>query len=207
MRVTCTACSCRFAFVGAAFFCPACGENSAEHTFEQSVARVRSNLSLIETLVPTLDRDAGANLRTELTEGGIKSLVTALQRFAEAMYPGLPNVHATPRRNVFQKLVEGSALWHAGGGRPYSAVLDAGEMSDLERLFQQRHVLEHREGIVDQDYIDRSGDRTYAVGQRLVVHAEDVAWMADLVQKLGSALRADVASTPTPPNDGDVEPS
>ena len=35
----------------------------------------------------------------------------------------------------------------------------ATECAALERFFQQRHALSHNEGIVDQLYLDRSGDR------------------------------------------------
>jgi hypothetical protein len=49
-------------------------------------------------------------------------------------------------------------------GMGYEDLLTSVEMADLLRLFQQRHLLAHCEGIVDQDYIIKSGDTTYAVG-------------------------------------------
>jgi hypothetical protein len=42
----------------------------------------------------------------------------------------------------------------------------------------------HVGGIVDQDYVDRSGDRTYGVGQRLVVRPAAVERLADVLGKL-----------------------
>ena len=62
-------------------------------------------------------------------------------------------------------------------------------MADLLRLFQQRHLLAHCEGIVDQDYIIKSGDTTYAVGQRLVIRDEAVSRLAELVTKLTEEMR------------------
>ena len=64
------------------------------------------------------------------------------------------------------------------------------EFSDLERYFQQRHLLAHCEGIVDQSYIDRSGDRQYSVGQRLIVRKDSVQSLATLVDKLARELRS-----------------
>jgi hypothetical protein len=66
--------------------------------------------------------------------------------------------------------------------------MDAGEMSDLRRLFQQRHLLAHCEGIVDQEYIDKSGDQTYAVGQRLVIKSDAVGRLLALLEKLSTRL-------------------
>jgi hypothetical protein len=62
-------------------------------------------------------------------------------------------------------------------------------MCDLLRLIQQRHLLAHSEGIVDQDYINKSGDKTYAVGQRLVIQETTVVRTAYLVSKLVEELR------------------
>lgn len=59
----------------------------------------------------------------------------------------------------------------------------------MRLLFQRRHVLSHRQGLVDQTYIDRSGDTTYAVGQRLVVRDADVLELADLLGKLAAGLK------------------
>jgi hypothetical protein len=37
-------------------------------------------------------------------------------------------------------------------------------MANLLRMFQQRHLLAHCEGIVDQEYITELGNTTYAAG-------------------------------------------
>lgn len=71
----------------------------------------------------------------------------------------------------------------------YEDLLTPAEMADLLRLFQQRHLLAHCEGIVDQDYITKSGDATYAAGQRLVIREEAVNRLAELVTKLAEEMR------------------
>jgi DNA-binding IclR family transcriptional regulator len=59
----------------------------------------------------------------------------------------------------------------------------------LEIYYQQRHLLAHHEGIVDQRYIERSGDKTYHVGQRIVVTPANVKHMRDLISKVANQLR------------------
>ena len=66
-------------------------------------------------------------------------------------------------------------------------------MADLQRLFQQRHLLAHREGLVDADYLAKSGDATYAVGQRLIVREATVLRLTELIEKLVAGLRPDLA--------------
>jgi hypothetical protein len=195
LHIVCEECGCRFTVVGAAYFCPACGHNSASHTFGQSLAAARAAITSLPEIRSTLpDRDTAAQVMRALIEGNLGALVTAFQRFAEAQYSGLPNPTEQPRRNAFQNLAEGSRLWEAAGGSAYSAILDPQELAALHRLFQQRHLLAHREGLVDQDYLDRSGDLAYAVGQRLVIREQTVLRLADLLEKLVMGLRADLSA-------------
>jgi hypothetical protein len=194
VRSRCDACGCRVAFIGTAFFCHGCGASSVERTFDQTVARIRRLVGGLDALLADQDADTARDFELHVVEGTVSDLVTAFQRLAEVLYPRLPRYPGSaPRRNAFQNLGEGSVLLTDAGGRPYAAILAASEMQDLRRFFEQRHVLEHLDGVVDADYIRKSGDITYAVGQRLVVRREGVLRMADLVEKLAAGLRTDAA--------------
>lgn len=63
-------------------------------------------------------------------------------------------------------------------------------MTQLRVYYQQRHLLAHQQGIVDNDYVTRSGDTTYEVGQRLLIKESAALKFADLVDRLGTALMA-----------------
>jgi hypothetical protein len=187
-RSTCEACTCRYASVGAAFFCPACGHNSARSTFSDTLATVRASLELLPRLRELVDADAAADLRRNIIENGLVKLVAAFQRYAEATYDALPGPKAAPGFNAFQRLADGSTLF-AGAGRPsYESILGATKLAELGRYFQQRHVLSHEDGLVDQQYIDRSGDTSYRIGQRLIVKADSVRHAADLIDELAKGL-------------------
>lgn len=193
-RFTCEACGCRYASIGAAFFCPACGHNSARSTFDQTIELVRKNVAALESIRTTIanqfDDDAARDFVRETLEALIGRLVSAFQRLAEALFDELPNrAQFNPRRNVFQNVAESSDLWEQAGKGRYEHALDPQEFSDFVILFQRRHVLEHREGIVDQAYIDKSGDRSYAPGQRLVITRSDVERLVDVAEKLARHLR------------------
>jgi len=58
----------------------------------------------------------------------------------------------------------------------------------LNVYFQQRHLLSHCQGIVDEEYLAKSGDASYAVGQRLVITEEAVLEFASVVELLGNGL-------------------
>jgi hypothetical protein len=136
-----------------------------------------------------LGSDAAEVFCRSTVEGGLQDCVVAFQYFAERLYSSCPGI-TPPRQNSFQRLDEGSKMWEAALGHGYEDWLDAAELAELNTLFQRRHLLAHRDGIVDDKYAQRSGDSTYRVGQRIVVAVSDVVRMTALVAKLGGALRA-----------------
>jgi uncharacterized Zn finger protein (UPF0148 family) len=194
-RSTCEACGCAYASRGAAFFCPACGHNSARSTFGGAVATVRASMDLAERL-PSLmdDQDAAADVSRHLAEDGLVRLWSSFQRFAEATYAATPASAGTPaRRNAFQNLEESDRLWSGAVGTTYADLLPAEDHRDLVRLVQQRNVLSHQDGLVDADYLAKSGDTTYRLGQRLVIGPAAVRRLGDLVEHLAASLTGLVA--------------
>jgi hypothetical protein len=195
LKISCPACACRYAVVGAAFFCPACGHNAADQVFNQSLAGIRRAMDALEAVRAAIeDRDAAATTVRLLTENGLQNAVAAFQRFAEALYMRFPAA-PRPRRNAFQNLTEGSSLWQNACGKGYECYLGSTDLRALTRYFQQRHLLAHTEGIVDSDYIARTSDAEYRVGQRVVIKASAVRECVALVEKLAAAMERDAAAS------------
>jgi hypothetical protein len=134
-----------------------------------------------------MDRDdAEVSIRL-LREKGINDAVMAFQRLAERLYARIPGV-TPPRRNIFQRLEDGDRLRQSVGQQPYSTYLTPPELAKLMVYFQQRHLLSHCEGIVDADYLAKSGDTTYQISQHLLITQAAVLELAELVEKLGNGL-------------------
>lgn len=190
LRTTCSECGCRYASLGASFFCPACGHNSALTAFDAAIETVRQSMSLVERLDEMVDgRDAAADLQRHLTEDALVRVWSSFQRFAEVVYSLRAPDGPPPDRNAFQNLEKSAKLWGSVIGRTYDRMLGKDEHSELVRLVQQRHLLAHRDGIVDQEYVNKSGDERYRVGRRLIVKPADVRRFADLAMKLAGELR------------------
>lgn len=186
LKTICESCKCRYSYIGAAYFCPSCGKNSAIQTFTQTLATIRTAAGLEAHLRQSLDADAAEVMTRTLLEKAMQDTVMSFQRLCEQLYEA--KTGAAARRNAFQNLDAGSDLWEPVVGSSFSALLGTPELCQLRIFFQQRHLLAHQQGIVDADYIQRSGDNSYQVGQRLVIREAAVLKFADLVERLGSAL-------------------
>jgi hypothetical protein len=193
LKIACPACACRYAVVGAAFFCPACGHNAADLMFVQSLTGIRGALNALPGVRSAIgDRDTAETTGRLILEHGLQAAVTAFQRYAEALH-GRFTAQPRPRRNAFQSLAEGSALWKSATGKEYDDYLDSDEFATLRRMFQQRHLIAHTQGLVDADYLRRTGDNAYRVGQRVVIRESAVRECLALVEKLAGKMAADSA--------------
>ena len=193
LKIVCPACECRYAVIGAAYFCPSCGHNAADQVFAQTIAGIRQSLEALNSVRTAIqNRDAAESATRLIVENSLQNAVTAFQRCVEAMFSNMPSA-PTARRNAFQNLAEGSQLWQAATGNSYRDHLSQGELDRLTRSFQQRHLLAHTQGIVDQDYLKRSGDGRYRPGQRIVVRSLIVHDTVDLIDRLVAGLQSDLA--------------
>jgi hypothetical protein len=189
----CERCSCRFASIGASFFCPACGQNSAESCFNNTLETVRKTVEMLPNLETTITQSANPDLARDairqLLEDQFARLVGAFERLNEALFDKLPNANNFNRKgSVFQRLDDASNLWQQAAAKGYGDFLSPNELARLKILFQRRHILSHRQGIVDDAYLAKSGDTSYSTGQRLVVRDSDVLELCDLLGRLATGL-------------------
>jgi hypothetical protein len=192
LEASCRQCGCRFASIGGCFFCPACGYRSADTTFEETLRRIRDGFSKQRQLEAAVGSDCANDMLRKMAESDVQTLVTAFEAFAKDSFDRLAPGAPLPSRNVFQNLARGGELWVLHGGSAFDAILSSSEHAELARFFQQRHVLAHCNGIVDAAYRTNTGDTTYELGQRLAIKPEHALRMAELVEKLVTALRGDV---------------
>lgn len=191
LKITCEKCGARFAVIGSAFFCPCCGHSAAVRVFEDAMAKIEakvSNLEVVRKAVAEVSEDQAAVICRSLIESGLSDGVVAFQRVCEELYKKHPNAQANIPFNVFQRLKEGSELWKNLIGKGYDDFISPAEMDRLNILFQRRHLLLHTEGIIDQKYLDKSGDTSYQVGQRIVVKEKDVLDLVSLIKKIVSGF-------------------
>ncbi len=193
LAIQCELCAARFAVIGCAFFCPCCGHNSVERTFNDSLRKIRAKVEVLDRVRAAL-RDDGQLDEAEivcqsLLESAIQDAVGSFQRLCDEIYAGIPG-QGVPPRNVFQRLDDASDLWRATVGFGYDDSLAPEELNQLKVLYQRRHLLAHRDGVVDAEYLRKTSDPRYREGQRIVVSTDDVVTMVTLVERLATGLRA-----------------
>ncbi|MEA3250598.1 MAG: hypothetical protein U9Q35_03310 [Pseudomonadota bacterium] len=189
LEIQCEECSSRFAVVGSAYFCPGCGHNSVTRTFSDSLRKIQAKKDNVDLVRKTLSDSVGAD-EAELTcrsmlETCISDGVVAFQKYCEGLYSQFGNAPF----NAFQRLDQASSLWEQAIQKRFGDWLTDEELTKLSILYQKRHLLAHNEGIVDERYIERSGDSTYKAGQRIVIREHDIEFLVTALRKLSEGIK------------------
>ena len=189
-EIVCSECGTGYSVIGSAYFCPCCGFNSVETAFDNSLNSIEKKLASLPEirglLANNYSEDDAENICRSMQESAIGDIVSAFQKMACSRYNRLSGCSAKP--NDFQVIDRGSQFFYDKFGRSYLDFISADEYDFLGLMFQRRHIVEHNDGFVDQRYLDKSGDTSYVVGQRLVIKKEDIDLFLRLVRKLGAGL-------------------
>lgn len=190
LEIKCEVCDSRYAVIGNAFFCPACGHNSVTRNYSDALKKIqvkRDSLGIIrQAIIESAGRDEAEVTCRSLLETCISDGVVAFQKFCEGLYVDF----GEPPFNAFQRLDQGSELWEKAIGQGYGDWLGPDALQRLKVLYQKRHILAHNDGLVDAQYIKKSGDGTYKEGQRIVVSERDIGELLAYLDTLGSGLKA-----------------
>ena len=188
--ITCEKCGTRYSVIGSAYFCPCCGHNSAVSAFNESTDSIEKMLKSLpemkQLLTESYGRDKAETMCRGLLESSLGDIFSAFQKFASCHYDKLTG--EISRVNDFQIIEKGSQLFKDAAGKGYEEWLSDQELHDMNMLFQRRHLIEHNNGMVDQKYVDKSGDHSYVIGQRLVVKENDAYALLAIIKKLAKGL-------------------
>ena len=188
--ITCEKCGTRYSVIGSAYFCPCCGHNSAVSAFNESTDSIEKMLKSLpemkQLLTESYGRDKAETMCRGLLESTLGDIVSSFQKFASCHYDKLTG--EISRVNDFQIVEKGSQLFKDATGKGYEEWLSDKELHDMNMFFQRRHLIEHNNGMVDQKYVDKSGDNSYVIGQRLVVKESDAYALLAIIKKLAIGL-------------------
>lgn len=190
LDITCEKCGTRYSVIGSAYFCPCCGYNSASNVFDNSMDTITKMIQSLDDMKATLTaqfgRDTAETMCRSMLENSFGQVVSAFQKFAQCKFKELSGVEK--RVNDFQMVDKGSKYFRDETGSGYEAFLSPNEIDSMKLYFQRRHIIEHNTGIVDQQYIDKTGDTDYSVGQRIVVKTSEALELIAIIKKLASGL-------------------
>jgi len=99
-------------------------------------------------------------------------------------------------RASFQNLDGGRKRVQQGFNFDMADCLTVDEWHSACRSFQKRHLLAHKMGVIDEEYVQKTGDPMAVVGRKITLATDEVASLIGMVEKVGKRLYEGVMTMP-----------
>lgn len=159
-EVVCDACTLRYAIYGVFGWCPDCGIHNSVQILTKNLELANKELVLAESV----DKELADHLIGDALENVVSALdgfgrEICLQKGADIRFQNLSGA----RRKVQEVF-----------GFDFTDTLGTGEWESACRIFQKRHVLAHKMGVMDTDYVQKANDPFAIVGRKIRVSHDEV---------------------------------
>jgi len=164
-------------------FCPDCGQHN-------SLQILKKNLEIATKMAGMADT-AEKDVAEKLVENALEDCVSAFDGFgrevcrinaAKSSFP--EKVH----KISFQSLDSAKDNMHTYFGFDIAQGVTPEEWICANISFQKRHLIAHKMGIIDDDYVRRSGDSAATVGHKVIVTPNDVVALIPVIEKFAEYI-------------------
>jgi hypothetical protein len=182
--VTCSECSLEYSVYGVFAFCPDCGKHNSLQILQKNIDLVQKQLALAAV-------QPDAELKRHLIEDALENCVSAFDGFAREAC----RIQATRGSDAakctslsFQNLPRAAKRLVSLFNIDMTHGISREDWNAAHVAFMRRHVLAHRGGVIDQQYLQETGVPGYFWGRRVSVTAGEVERLANTVLKIGQCL-------------------
>lgn len=181
-HVECSNCARRYAVFGVFAFCPDCRQHNSFQILSKN----------LEIVVKMLDLACSGNFQSELSEhlvgNALEDCVSAFDGFARELCRVNAQAASDADKTLrlsFQNLPRAREEVKALFNVDIAEAVTDDEWKIVNTAFQKRHLLAHKMGVVDSDYVKKSCDTRAIAGRKIRLNAEEVRQVVLILKKLG----------------------
>lgn len=173
-QVECSVCALQYTIYGAFGFCPDCGSHNSLQIVQANFEVVLKTIQLAQT--------ASKDVKQRLIENALEDTVSCFDGFGREQCAGLPfNVSFQSIDSAQKKLLREL-------GVDISAGLTTDQWNFVCEQFQKRHLLAHKLGVIDAEYVAKTGSALAFVGRKVAITEADVRSLVDHMRTIASTL-------------------
>lgn len=179
-EVVCDNCTLRYAIYGVFGWCPDCGIHNSVQILTKNLELAQKELAL----AGSVDKE----LAERLIGDALENVVSAFDGFGREI---------CLRKGAdirFQNLLAARQKTQEVFGFDFADTLGPGDWESACRVFQKRHVLAHKMGVIDDDYVRKANDPGAIIGRKIHVAHDEVNAAITIIGTLGGRLFAGVMS-------------
>lgn len=191
-KIVCPSCDHHYAIYGKFAFCPDCGKHNCAQMLEANLDIVRRQLKLAEA-------SDDSELAQHLIENSLEDAVSAFDGFGREL------VRLCALRRSLGTKVDGFSMQSLILADQKLQKLFAVSLADQfqgdgfqfsSRMFQVRHLVAHKMGVIDEDYVKKTGDQSVVVGRKAQVRSDEVLTLVSVLAEAAVNLDAALGVAP-----------
>lgn len=189
-HIECNNCTLKYAVYGVFAFCPDCGQHNSRQIFA-------NDLELIDKSLAVAESADDEEFKQLLIEAALDRAVSNFDGFGRELWKIFAiKAGQDPNKSSisFQNLKGANTNFQKQFGFELKSGIQDDEWHLLILNFQKRHLISHRKGVIDQEYIEKTGDPDAIIGRKIKVHAEDISGIIPILLKLTDYLHQKVDS-------------
>jgi hypothetical protein len=182
-EVVCDRCTLRYSIYGVFGFCPDCG-------IHNSLQILDKNLQLISKML-TIAESQESSIAERLVENALEDCVSAFDGFGRETCRVFAPRAADPTKAGeirFQNIGGARDRVQQQFGVDFGASSSAADWTQVRQALEKRHLLAHKMGVVDEDYLQATGDSPALLGRKVPITSAEVAELAVRLRYIGGEL-------------------
>lgn len=178
-EVVCDNCTLRYAIYGVFAFCPDCGQHNSLQILNKNLELINKMLNMAST--------AEEELANHLVTNALEDCVSSFDGFGRELCQVYANKSTAPDKATkisFQNIKATKAALNTLFNIDMTSILLKDDWQIIVSGFQKRHLLSHKMGIVDSEYVEKTGDIQAIVGRKICISEEEVRKLIEIIIKL-----------------------
>ena len=183
-NITCDNCSLEYAIYGVFAYCPDCGTHNSYQILQKNIELVQKEINMSNGIDDN-------ELAEHLIKDGLENLVSAFDGFGRATCSAFSSKSSDENQAnevSFQNIVNARNRVQTLFGIDFGATISNTEWDSIVRCFQKRHLLAHKMGVIDEEYLKRTNDPTAHLGRKVTISEDEVIELSRLFKIIGKDL-------------------
>jgi len=180
-HVTCEKCTLEYAIYGVFAFCPDCGSHN-------SLQILNKNLELVQKILAFAAMLPDQEMGQRLIENALENTVSAFDGFGRATCVAFCGKATDPEKAKaisFQNIIGAQTNVRTLFSHDIASAVEEGQWETVNRGFQKRHLIAHKMGVIDDDYVKKAKDPSAIIGRRVVILPDEIAELTQLLTTIG----------------------
>lgn len=183
-HVECERCTLKYAIYGVFGYCPDCGSHN-------SLGILEANLALAEKMVALASEVSDVSIADKLIENALEDCVSVFDGWGRATSAAFSDKASDPskaKKTSFQNLRGARKRVLDLFGHDLGSPVSPKDFDAAHIIFQKRHLIAHRMGVVDQTYIESSGDSSVAPGRKVEIGARQILLAVTVLRLMAAEM-------------------